>query len=894
MNRIAITISILLSTVLVGCSDDTSSMKVADIEQLIQNNELDRASIALKQKIQKQPDDITARLLLAQTQLNLGEYEGAEKEFLKILDVNKKDDFTGSFFSGYAEALYFTDNMVLLEKLSIEHKELTTKAIDVLVFTGLYQTDKLQEGSIAKLIATRNLEAALNEFDENTITQDNYYLGYRLVDLLFQEKKYQSALKLSELLIDIRRLDNRPVFYAMISSYKLGFFEKADKLASRILTSNQNNAIANLVKSAYSLEKSDFKEAKDYADLAIRGGLSNFDIRVIAGIANFQLDNFEQAYEHFSRIKKSLSKDSSVYHYVVATEIELGITDSSSFYLQNNDLGALLGLELVEQLEISGNENDADQLKQQISKIDIENEELNKVINMVLKSKGMSPYDTSDLKKILNTTSLQDRQLYISSFIAGGDTETAFATIEHWLSNDPDNIDLLLLKAAALLKVERIAEAKEIFLDILAIDRMHPQANTFLAFDKLKQEDYEGSIKDFQSVLSSQYSHNAVAGLIKASNLNNSLDDSLAWLIELYEKNSTSDSNLATDIAFIYFRKNQPSKALDFLSEVESQPTLPNRFYSLLSTIYASLGNNDAVENTISKWKVNSGLNDALISFSLRYYELQHKWELGISLIEEIEESSGKQLSPRLLASKAYFYTRANKISAAERILIDVPNVATNYYATKARGFIAATKSNWDQASESFKLVYEKSQSTENAVLLLKAYQALEDKRSVEQLANEHINKFPNDSSFKLRYAEWLFIKAPYDAITLYESMVKDNLVNINVLNNLSWLLQERGKLDEANNYINQAIKLDSSNINVVDTAITIKLKLSKSDEAVDLAADLYQSSDDNFSAGIIFVKTLIDTGDKSSAAAVLSKLKPRNSKESSIKTSFERTLKSS
>lgn len=221
MNRIAITISILLSTVLVGCSDDTSSMKVADIEQLIQNNELDRASIALKQKIQKQPDDITARLLLAQTQLNLGEYEGAEKEFLKILDVNKKDDFTGSFFSGYAEALYFTDNMVLLEKLSIEHKELTTKAIDVLVFTGLYQTDKLQEGSIAKLIATRNLEAALNEFDENTITQDNYYLGYRLVDLLFQEKKYQSALKLSELLIDIRRLDNRPVFYAMISSLSL-------------------------------------------------------------------------------------------------------------------------------------------------------------------------------------------------------------------------------------------------------------------------------------------------------------------------------------------------------------------------------------------------------------------------------------------------------------------------------------------------------------------------------------------------------------------------------------------------------------------------------------------------------------------------------------------------
>ncbi len=885
---------ILITTFLIACSNEGTQMSIPEIEKLIVNRDVAQASIIIKQKLQNTPDNIQLRRLLAETHLLRGHYENAEKEFLKAEKLEEKPDFSQSFYDSYAETLFFTENYFLLEKLNQNISYLPTTAQEILVLTKVNKGFKLKEDSLALLLTEdRNRDAFERINTSSSVNQDNYFIAYQLVRALLKEQDYKSAQIISEKMTKVRKQDFRPKFYAMIASYKLNELEKANRYADNILENNKNSAIANLTKAAYFLDRKEFEQSKKYADLSINAGLNNADVRIIAGVAHYQLQNYERAYEHFSRIKSDIKRNSVIYTYIVATELELGIADTSDFQLQESDLSALQGLKIVDDLELEGNQIGADVLVNKISKLSLSDTSISKTVNLFLQSKGKRAFTEDDFKTILSTESTQERQLYISTFIAGGDIKSAFEALNHWLAKSPEDIDLLTLKGATLLKSNRTEEAKEVFLKIINIDNQNPRANTFIAADKLSNADYEGAIEGFKKVLSMTYTPNATAGLIRAANLTDSLDDNFNWLVSLNARQSNKNANLSTDIAFIYLKKGNVKEALKLLKDVETQSNLPNRFFMLKSSILASEENHKELEQTMTAWRESNGLNNQFVSFSLELYERQKEWAKGLSLIEEIKDLGQRDLPTVLSGWEAYFLARNNNLFEAERALNSISSDTSNYYADKARGFISASNSRWIEAAKSFESTYAQDQSTENAILLLKAYLATDNKVKIEKIAQKHMTQYPEDVGFKVRYAEWLFVKAPSDAIVFYEKMVEDELANINVYNNLSWLLQERGDLVDANKYIEQAIELDRNDINVIDTAISIKLKLGKDKEALELAANLYQNAEDSFKSGALFVKTLIATGDNQSAKVLLKKLSPKNSKESSVKKYYERKLSS-
>ncbi|CAB9494797.1 tetratricopeptide repeat protein [Alteromonas macleodii] len=881
----------LLPVFIIACSNKGTDLSIAEIEQLIENDEINRASVVIKHKLQNSPDNVYLRKLLAETHLRDGRYDSAEKEFLRAEELNNNSDFSSEFYNSYAETLFLTENIVLLERLNKNFTYLPKTAQDILVLTEVNETNSLNDKLLSSLIFEKQNRNAFELLNDVSVNQKNYFLAYQLVRQLLKDEDYELAQIISEKMIVIRKSDFRPKFYAMISSYKQNKLDDANSYAEIILKSNADNAIANLTKAAYFLDKQDFEQAAKYANLSINAGLNNADVRIIAGIAHYYLKNYERAYENFSKIKSKVRNSSDVYTYIIATELELGIADATNFELQNNEFSALLGLKIADQLELEGKSRDANSLINKISSLSLNEPNIRQMVNLILAAKGTNSFSENDLEKIKATESLEERQLYISTFIAGEDSNTALEVIEHWLLKEPEDIRLLSLKAATLLKVGQKSNAKEVFQHILDIDKNNIRANTFIAADNLANGNYEDSIEQFKRVLSIKYNQNATAGLIRASNLSGTLEENLDWLIDLNTSFTEPDANLLTDIAFVYLKKGDHTTALKFLDEVDVQTNLPNRFFIFKSALLERESKYAEVDNLLEIWKNKNGIGDEYVFFSLNFYERQKEWKKGLSLLDEVTDESLKSSPIKLVGWKAYFLVRDNKLQEAQRVIRSTPNDTDNYHVVKAKGFIAASNSKWFEAAESFETIYDEDQSTENGVLLLKAYMALSDKRNVERLAKTHITRYPRDVNFKIRYAEWLFMEAPDQAIMFYKSMIEDNLANINVYNNISWLLQIRGDLKSADEYINKAIELNRNDINVIDTAITIKLKLNKYEEALDLATYLYQNTEDKFNSGILLVKTLIASNDKESAKALLRKLTPVNRKQSSAKSIYEKEL---
>lgn len=881
----------LLPVFIISCSNKGTDLSIAEIEQLIENDEINRASVVIKHKLQNSPDNLYLRRLLAETHLRDGRYDSAEKEFLRAEELNNSYDFSLEFYNSYAETLFFTENIVLLERLNENFTYLPKTAQDILVLTEINETNSLNDKLLSSLIFEKQNRNAFKLLNELSVNQKNYFLAYQLVRQLLKDEDYELAQIIAEKMIVIRKSDFRPKFYAMISSYKQNKLDDANSYAEIILKSNSENAIANLTKAAYFLDKQDFAQAAKYANLSINAGLNNADVRIIAGLAHYYLKNYERAYENFSKIKSKVRKSSDVYTYIIATELELGIADATNFELQNNEFSALLGLKIADQLELEGKSGHADSLINEISSLSLIQPNIRQMVNLILAAKGTNSFSENDLKKIKATESLEERQLYISTFIAGEDSNTALEVIEHWLLKEPEDIRLLSLKAATLLKVGQKSNAKEVFQLILDIDKNNIRANTFIAADNLSNGNYEVSIEQFKRVLSIEYNQNATAGLIRASNLSGTLEENLDWLIDLNTSFTEPDANLLTDIAFVYLKKGDHTTALKLLDNVDVQTNLPNRFFIFKSALLERESKYTEVESLLEIWKNRNGIGDEYVFFSLNFYERQKEWKKGLRLLDEVTEEPLQSSPIELIGWKAYFLVRDNKLQEAQRVIRSIPNDNDNYHVVKTKGFIAASNSKWVEAAKSFETIYDENQSTENAVLLLKAYMALSDRRNVERLAKTHINRYPKDVNFKIRYAEWLFMETPDQAIMFYKSMIEDNLANINVYNNISWLLQIRGDLKSADEYINKAIKLNRNDINVIDTAITIKLKLNKYEEALDLATYLYQNTEDKFNSGILLVKTLIASNDKESAKALLRKLTPVNRKQSSAKSIYEKEL---
>ena len=867
---------LILCATAFSCSQPHKNIDTSNPDAFFEQYSSSEAEVLLKECIQRAPENTQLRLLLGQSYLYQGKYESAEKEFINYLENTKSDLLTNTFYELYAEVLFFTENQALLDTVPLEAQQQSVKVTTLVNSNrGFETTQTTEQNTVLHDVNTASL-------DIDELTQDNYYLYFAKLEKLFSQADYRQAAHISEPLKRLRPFDNQALFYSMLSYYKDGSFQEADTLAKALLVKQSNNAVANLIRSAFLLNTKNFADARKYINIAMREGIENIDSRIVAGVSNYHLQNFEQAHEHFTKYRDIVEKNKDLRKYLIATELKLGIFNNNAKALPKDDSGVLFGLDIIEKLESSNATEKVGPFLDFIKGIDIQNDDLSQVANLTLVSRGIPQLTKSELVKLLTDADISVVTLYISALIAGDSIELALNTLSELLKTSPSNTDLMSLKAATLLKVDRQTEAKREISRLLEIDPNNLIAQKFSAFEAIENKEYEYAIRQFQTILKQKYSSSSMAGLIKASNLNNTLKQSINWLTNLYANAQNIVPNLAVDIAFLNYQNGDMDAAKTYLQKLESTDNKPQRYYILLITLHREQRNHEEVHNTIKQWVLNSSVNEQVTRVALNYYELEQQWEAGLEFVKLIKENSGASNTPYISSIDAYFLSRNNKISNAKSMLKSVsPNAS--YFNVKTQGLILATENKWRQALEKFTTVYGKLPSTENALLVFKSYQALEDVSTASAFAEKRNSEFPNDTSFKLRYAEWMLVHEPLTAIQLYQDLIDSNHETTAIYNNLAWLLLQNDKAQDAEPLIDKALTLQPNNIRVIDTAVSIKLALSKPSAAIELANSAVDKNKGSFSAEILRVETLIQAAKFDEARVRIRGISPANAKEQEV-----------
>ncbi|WP_420933446.1 tetratricopeptide repeat protein [Alteromonas sp. A081] len=867
---------LILCATAFSCSQPYKDIDTSDPDAFFEKYASHDAEVLLKESIQRAPENTELRLLLGQSYLHQGKYESAEKEFIHYLENTKSDTLSNTFYELYSEALFFTENQTLLDTIPLEAQQQSVKvATLVKISRGVGTAQAIEQNTVVHDINTASIDTA-------ELTQNNYYLYFAKLEKLFSDADYQQAARISEPLKRLRPFDNQALFYLMLSYYKSGSFQEADTLAQELLVKQSNNAVANLIRSAFFLNSKDFANARKFINIAMREGMENIDASIVAGVSNYHLKNFEQAHEHLTKYRDTVEKNNELRKYLIATEIELGIFEHNAETLPKDDSGVLFGLDIIERLETSNATDKVGPFLEFIEDIDIQNDELSQVANLTLVSRGIPQLTKSELVELLADADINVVTLYISALIAGDSIELALDTLNELMKNAPSNTDLMSLKAASLLKVDRQADARSEIAKLLDIAPNNLMAQKFFAFEAIENKEYEDAIRQFQSILKQKYSSSTMAGLIKASNLNNTLNQSINWLTTLYANAQNIVSNLAVDIAFLNYQNGDIDAAKTYLQKLEDTDNKPSRYYILLMTMHREQRNHKEVHNTIKQWVANRGVNEQVTRVALNYYEMEQQWEAGLEFVQLIKESSNASTMPNMPFINAYFLVKNNKVANAKSLL---KNVAPNgsYFNVKTEGLILATENKWRQALEKFTTVYGQLPSTENALLVFKSYQALDNVSTASTFAEKRSSEFPKDTGFKLRYAEWMLVQDPLTAIQLYQELIDNGHKTTTIYNNLAWLLLQNNKAQDAEPLIDNALVLQPSNVSVIDTAISIKLALNKPSAAIELANSAVDKNKGNFSAEILRVETLIKAAKFDEAKVRLRGISPASAKEQEV-----------
>ena len=885
MRHFIIALSVLFY--LTACSQHDSPSSIQTIDPELTDEELASSIIELKELITSSPDELQLRLLLAKAYLYQGKYDFAEKEVNKYLELKAKDTEIESAQTIF-EVLFLSESYTLLEQLSTLAASSDNGLVsDLILFSGQRQGFKAKTGlykDIYPLLSEEKLPELAAVLAENSLTQKNYIPHLVVAKFFYSKAEYSYSSTLFDQLHDLRPYDNQVIVFAATSYLKTHQLNKAEYFADLLSRGNKGNPLSMLIKGTVNFEKSNFKDEERYLEGAISRGLDSFDARLTAALTNYQLGNFEKAYNHFEKIEEKIPPSHPIYQYISATKLILGDplgAYESSKGLEVNDTTFPLLLNLAHTLRKSGDEEDSDALLKVLDQKDFIDKDISFTLDSYLKT--IDQADSIPLETSFNNSSQteQQRAMLITSLISDSKEQTAIEYLDKWYLESPKDEKLLILKLAALLKLNNVEQAEQTITQMKSIAPAHPLINTFDAYRALKNGDKNKAHEILKSTISdSYYSPWAVKLLINTSREN--LNDTVSFLSNVYNENNGSTSLAPTlDLAFSLAMTNQFEKALETIERWEATNAdnpIPEKIYELKSVLYLSKNDIRNTKLTLTMWMKSKGISKSYILRALALANQIEDWDYAVTVIDQALSKFNGELSDTLKLIKIRYLLKGNKNPQAIATLSSCSaKLKTTHLWKKLKGQTLAIEKNFSQASLLFSEAYRASNSTETAIYLMQSYYANGQFDSAEKFAIRHLSTYPKDILVRARLAEFLFVKAPIRASEHYDYLYDNGLATTSSLNNHAWLLLNQGESEKALSMAEKAYNKNSGETAVLDTYLKSLIASHKYDEAMKLAESIYNKNSKDFDIAIIYARTLVDIGDDDGAKAVLNFISPQN-----------------
>ncbi len=890
---------------LFACSDpQTESIElVQTAKQYISNNKTREAALELKNSLKANPKNAEARFMLADLYLEIGDAEGAIKEFNKSLSAGwSKADV----MQGLGKAYLLSGNYKkLLEKVKIDAD-----------FTDADKAE-LYGMRAAAYLGTGDLSAALKAVDAgDALDADAYYLLKTHMQISMISKniteagamleralsKYPDARELmilqaqyaiqnkdsdtaKQVLNEVvqREPKNMVTIYGRIARLKLtriyiteGEVELAEKNLKPLLKFYPENPEVNYLGAMLSFRQGDL----DTADLRIQKAVNtvpdNAQIQLLYGTISFARKHYEQTVLYLSKYLNTYPGNIGVRKLLGRTYMLLGQDDQAETALlkdvpvETSD-AELLALGGLSQLRMGDSEAGIAGLREAI-RLEPDNTAYHGELAKAYISTGEAGLAIDELTKLVaaGNESEQIKNLLILAYLRNKQYDKAIAAAKETLARKPDDVDATIMVANVLAVSKKTTEARQYFDKALQLDPDSMQAIMSLA----RLEIYEGNLGAARQlyVKATTLADDSIEAELSLARMAEKEPDENAMQKWLEQARAKAPDNITPRLMLIeyYLRKHQNNKAAEVLKEAEA---LDKENFSVI------LQRGKLQLATKKYSEALSTLTNLVIDVPDSYYARTILGEIHLKMgqLESAEKeflaalkSRPDHLPAMALLSNVYLQKGdiENASQYASKVRQQEPELYVGYELT---GDTQVASDNVNDAYNSYKKAWSINQTSVLAVKLSRVLIGRGDPDAAVSLLRGWVSKHEDDMTALQLLGTTLQEKGDNDgAERVYSQLLKLQPENIYALNNMAWLLSLKAD-PSAIDYASRAYKLSPESSGIQDTYGWVLLQQGDAEKAVTVLKRAYDKLPGIPEVGYHYAAALIKAGKGQQGQAILS-----------------------
>ena len=898
-----------------GCQQQTSEEHIAAAQAFIENGNSGAAVVELKNAIQVDPNLAKARFELGKVYLDTNNYEAAEKELSKAIELGHPSaqviplltrayqrtganaalvqvDHTNADLTPVEQievGFYKVQSLVQLDKrreaqaLINELMQIETRS----VYKGLVETieivlDENYPKALAKAIELQQ-QAPLNK-DVLGLTARLYLLNQQPDEAanVYQEyvkaapKDSETRFALANLLVEQKRTS------------------EAEPHVDELLKINSQNGLLNQLKGVIRAADNDFENAQKYSEVAIANGRATPVVRLIAGYAAFQQGDFEAAEGHLSQIAELLPDNHPGLRILAASQLQSGKAEEATGVLGRIDsltendamLFSKAGYELLQ----AGNVQQAQEAVDRAEGISETSEDLTRL--GVLKLSLNNIDGVIDLEKAVAKTpaSATAKTTLATAYLATNQLEKAAELAEQWKNEVPNSVSALLLEGDVKQRQGDVNGARNAYTAARTLEPNNVNAEIALIGLDIRAEDFKTAATKLESVISRNPSY--VPALTAYFSVQQRLGDAQKGMKPSLEALAADSNNagLLMLVSRMYVSNEQLKQADTQLTKIKADKDAPAAYWQLFGYVLLQSEQVTRAEQHYDTWlTLFPSQRDALLG-KLLILDAQNKFADALKLTQSFM-SERDDIQVKIL--QAYFYVMTEDSKSAKRILNSFDaQIQPLPFLRGVAARIAILEGRPADAIEDALLAYNASSNSKNMLLVVQAYTLSKQEDKSYEFLVTHLAKNPNDLRALMLVAGKELETKPASAIQRYQQALELNQNNFIVLNNLAYLLMEEGKLSDAASYAKRAYDLRPENVATVDTYAQILIRQNRVAEAV----EAYQRSDvddtDNEEVFLNYVEALLMDGKKPVASRRLEerefKLPASNQRMAELKRTYQ------
>ena len=874
----------IVGTVLLlsACGTKTSEEGIQDAQSALSQLDYNAAIVELKTVLQQSPKLAEARFLLGKAYFENAQYAFAEKE----LERAKELGYSATKIIPLLSQVYQRNNtLVGLQNLDPSWMDLANKEK---VQVGFYRVQ-----SLVQLNQTEEAISVLDELLE--VEADSVYVDLLLAmaemlkkqsidgaivilenareaypksrDLLnFLAKSYMSveqpelAVETLQAYSDIAKDDLEAQFLLAQMYVELQRHEQALPILDKLLQIAPNNPRLHLLSGiAYTLDN-DIEAALLASEKSISSGSDTARARLVASFNAFNLGRFATVVEHLELIADLLPEGHSALNILAASYLELGQAKEAKAVLariapESHSYQNLLnrtGFELL-------NDGYSLEARELISDNSAYTKDIAADQRARLGALKLSLQDVSGLLDIESAVdNMSDKEIgyrvLASSYVRLQEKEKALSLAEKWQKEFPDSFEPWLLKGELALHSRELEVAKSTFAQAIKLAPNEPRALISQVNIAILQQDFASAITESEALLTRFNDNIALLRMNYALRKRHSSDnDLLGHTKRAYATNPAPD--IAMVLVEMHIAEQDFTAALALLEQTDDIETAAN-YWLLKAQTLVSLQKSDALMTHFKSWLVEEPNNGFAMAGALLIFDERKEYVAGLNFLEQYPEQLQRG---QIQLLKAKFLVLTGRALEARELFVNIPEMLKSQpFAKAVEAKILATEGDFLAAEQAIKSAYTERPSVSHLLVYIEILNRLDKADRVLVLLESHHLLQPDDKMVKVLLAEQYFYKQPNEAERLYRELLTEVPDNLIVLNNLAYLLKDKGKIDESLHLAKQAYALQPSNVAVVDTLAQVYVLQENYSEAVKIYKSVMKKDAGNTIVILNYIEALL------------------------------------